>query len=181
MALSNNASTKEVMDTFEQINNKIIARGGAQTITPGTSNKILNAGYYSGDITVAGDGNLIASNIRSGKNIFGVVGTLVEGKRYATGIVTASRKYISTGGANYGDGYTFNLNLPFIPSVILYGIESTDEAVYLKKVCTIIKSMKFNVGPSYIIDNGNNLTLVYEKIRVGESLTSVNIKWLAYE
>ena len=50
-------------------------RGGAQTVTPGTSNKTLNAGYYSGNITIAGDADLVAANIVSGKNIFGVAGS----------------------------------------------------------------------------------------------------------
>ena len=57
------------------ISGTMVNRGGAQTITPGTSNKTLNAGYYSGNITVAGDADLVAANIVSGKNIFGVTGT----------------------------------------------------------------------------------------------------------
>lgn len=58
---------------------------GAQTITPGTSNIVKPAGIYDGAITVLGDADLIASNIKSGVNIFGVVGSLIEGKRMATG------------------------------------------------------------------------------------------------
>ena len=55
-------------------------RGGARTITPSTTNQTLSAGYYSGNITVAGSGNLIAGNIRSGINIFGVNGSLKDYK-----------------------------------------------------------------------------------------------------
>lgn len=47
---------------------------GAPTITPGTTDQILQAGYYSGG-TVKGDANLIAANIMSGKMIFGVTGS----------------------------------------------------------------------------------------------------------
>ncbi len=49
---------------------------GAQTITPGTSAKYVEAGrYLSGRQTIAGDANLTAANIVKGKSIFGVAGT----------------------------------------------------------------------------------------------------------
>ena len=53
----------------------------AKTITPGTASQIaVSSGYYTGgNITVAGDSNLVAKNIKSGVSIFGVSGTLVEG------------------------------------------------------------------------------------------------------
>ena len=48
----------------------------AQTITPGTSNKTIASGQYlTGTQTIKGDSNLVASNIKSGVSIFGVVGT----------------------------------------------------------------------------------------------------------
>ena len=50
---------------------------GAQTITPGTSAKYVEAGrYLSGRQTIAGDANLIPANIAKGKSIFGVAGNL---------------------------------------------------------------------------------------------------------
>ena len=64
-----------INSTGETITGTMTNRGGAQTVTPGTSNKTLNSGYYSGNITVKGDANLVASNIVSGKSIFGVSGT----------------------------------------------------------------------------------------------------------
>ena len=51
---------------------------GAQTITPGTSNKTIASGtYLTGAQTIAGDADLVADNIKSGVNIFGVTGTYV--------------------------------------------------------------------------------------------------------
>lgn len=48
----------------------------AQTITPGTSNKTIASGrYLTGTQTIKGDSNLVADNIKSGVNIFGVAGT----------------------------------------------------------------------------------------------------------
>ena len=64
-----------INSTGQLVTGTMANRGGAQTVTPGTSDKTLNAGYYSGNITIAGDADLVAANIVSGKNIFGVTGT----------------------------------------------------------------------------------------------------------
>lgn len=53
-------------------------RGAGGTVTPGTSNQTKDAGYYSSPITILGDGDLVPGNIRSGINVFGVAGTVVE-------------------------------------------------------------------------------------------------------
>lgn len=48
----------------------------AATITPSTSNQTIAAGtYLTGVQTIAGDADLIATNIKSGVQIFGVTGT----------------------------------------------------------------------------------------------------------
>lgn len=48
----------------------------AQTITPTTTEQTVNGNVFlTGAITVAGDANLLAENIKSGVTIFGVTGT----------------------------------------------------------------------------------------------------------
>lgn len=48
----------------------------AQTITPTTTDQTVNSNVFlAGAITVAGDANLLAENIKSGVTIFGVTGT----------------------------------------------------------------------------------------------------------
>lgn len=48
----------------------------AQTITPTTTDQTVNGNVFlAGAITVAGDANLLAENIKSGVTIFGVTGT----------------------------------------------------------------------------------------------------------
>lgn len=66
-----------------KITGSMVNRGSLGTITPGTSNKSYSAGYYNA-FTVAGDPDLIPSNILAGVNIFGIVGTAVE-KRLTAG------------------------------------------------------------------------------------------------
>lgn len=51
----------------------------ARTITPTTENIIISAGsYISGDQTILGDPDLVASNIVYGVNLFGIDGTAVQ-------------------------------------------------------------------------------------------------------
>jgi hypothetical protein len=58
----------------------------AETITPSTVNKTIASGQYlSGTQTILGDPNLIPSNILQGKNIFGVIGILAPGAKFAIG------------------------------------------------------------------------------------------------
>ena len=56
-----------------------LAFQSAKTITPSSASQIaVSSGYYTGgDVTVAGDSNLVAENIKSGVNIFGVNGNYV--------------------------------------------------------------------------------------------------------
>lgn len=79
------------------ITGTMINRGGATTVTPSTSTQTKYSGYYSGNITISGDADLVASNIRSGKNIFGVAGSLVEGRQFATGAASTTGWLTVTG------------------------------------------------------------------------------------
>ena len=58
-----------------------IAFQNAKTITPSTIDQVAVAtGYYTtGNVTVTGDSNLVADNIKSGTTIFGVAGTYEGG------------------------------------------------------------------------------------------------------
>ena len=56
-----------------------LAFQSAKTITPTTTSQVaVSSGYYTGGaVTVAGDSNLVADNIKSGVSIFGVSGSYV--------------------------------------------------------------------------------------------------------
>lgn len=64
---------------------------GAQTYTPKTVSQTISSGQYlSGNQTIQGDGNLVASNIKSGVSIFGVSGSYTGGVIYGQGEVSSS-------------------------------------------------------------------------------------------
>lgn len=96
---------------------------GAVTITPGTSNITIPAGYHNGSGYVAGDPDLIPANIKSGVSIFGVVGSLVLNPVNGTQQWTTPGSYSWTvpdgvyrimiafvGGGGGGAGTTYNNN-----------------------------------------------------------------------
>lgn len=69
----------------------------AATITPGTSNQTIAAGtYLTGAQTIAGDADLVASNIVNGVQIFGVTGNVVL-QNYYTGLSAPSSSLGSNG------------------------------------------------------------------------------------
>ena len=77
---------------------------GAQTITPGTTNKTIASGtYLTGTQTIKGDSNLVAANIKSGVSIFGVTGSLTSGITPAYVVQNGTRT----------DGSSYIIVLPF--------------------------------------------------------------------
>ena len=77
----------------------------AATITPTTTNQIINAGQYlTGAQTIQGDANLIPENIASGVSIFGVTGTHQGGSGTDTSDATATEADIVNGKTAYING-----------------------------------------------------------------------------
>ncbi|MFZ5650149.1 MAG: hypothetical protein ACOY4I_04755 [Bacillota bacterium] len=82
---------------------------GAVSITPGTVNQQIAQGYHDGGGVVLGDVDLVASNIKSGVNIFGVVGN-VQARGYATG----TGSFVDNG---YGNFKAIVSGLSFTPTM----------------------------------------------------------------
>lgn len=125
MALSENPTLEEIVNEIERLNNLILDRGGERIITPTTTNQILAKGNYKGDITVLGDDNLVSGNILSGKSIFGVQGSVVKGRKWASGTTnSSSNSYkLKFGSSTFGNEINCNLievnNLDFNPSIVI--------------------------------------------------------------
>ncbi|WP_253270880.1 tail fiber protein [Geobacillus thermocatenulatus] len=105
---------------------------GAITITPTTIDQTIPAGYHNGSGIVKGDPDLIPANIKQGVDIFGVVGTLVEGKRWASGTFTSSETTYTVSG------------LAFKPSIVLVYVNSINTARWMI-------SLIQRVTPSYAV------------------------------
>ena len=71
---------------------KQLTTQAAKTITPSTSSQtaVASGKYTTGAITVAGDSNLVAGNIKSGVSIFGVNGTYVGSGSGGTSVETCT-------------------------------------------------------------------------------------------
>lgn len=81
----------------------------AATITPGTSNQTIASGtYLTGTQTIAGDADLVAGNIKTGVEIFGVTGTY---SGLDTSDATATAADIVSGETAYVDGRMITGNL----------------------------------------------------------------------
>ena len=75
-----------------------IASQGAQTITPGTSDKTISSGkYLSGTQTIKGDSNLVAGNIKAGTSIFGVTGTYTSDATVGSGDIIVGKHAYANG------------------------------------------------------------------------------------
>ncbi len=117
---------------------------GTYNITPSASNRTIPAGKHSGSGVVYGDANLIAGNIKSGVNIFGITGNFAGGAQIASGSVWAtgvgSTFYIHTGVA--ATFYSITLNVGFTPKVVI-----AIDATYGSYSTTYQES--FTVAPAY--------------------------------
>lgn len=120
------------------------------TITPGTSQKtaVSSGRYTTGAVYVAGDSNLVASNIKSGVSIFGVSGSLASGGTiYNAGLV------YGTGSDSYEATFSVS-GLSFQPKAIFLSIydDGNSEEIYTTFVFatrdgTLIRGMSY-LSPS---------------------------------
>lgn len=98
---------------------------GAVAITPSTVQQTIQSGYHNGQGYVTGDPNLVAENILSGKSIFGVAGSLVLGKKFASGTAATitfanctTRNYVEVEASTSSFCIINITDLPFNPSII---------------------------------------------------------------
>ena len=74
-----------------------IKKKGSTTYTPGVNNQIINRGQYlDEDQTILGDGDLVAENIKSGVELFGVNGTYTsDANATASQILSGKTAYVN--------------------------------------------------------------------------------------
>lgn len=137
-----------IADTHVQLASKITgAKKTGISITPGTVNQEIPKGIYdTGDGTVLGDPDLISANIKSGINIFGVVGS--------SSVVDTSDATIATGDVlsgktGYKNGAKITGNIPskvaavITPSAVNQQIAAGQ---YLSGIQTIVGSANLSAS-----------------------------------
>jgi len=127
---------------------KQLTTQGAQTITPGTSNKTISSGrYLTGVQTIKGDANLVAGNIKSGVSIFGVAGS------YAGPEVVTDRLTLAPYELGWrSDTQDFSVQLTNIPSEILW-VDITIASM------AAIERASYNSSIEYIVSLHGNPSL----------------------
>ena len=154
-----------------------MADNGAVTITPGTTNQVIPAGKHNGSGYVAGDADLVASNILNTANIFGVQGSAIAGKRFASGTATSTSSTSVFKSAGINNDISCNSvtvsGLSFLPSIIILNIfDGMSECatiyrtngLYYAKVASVTTidsssdgaefAIKADVSPAYVNSGG---------------------------
>ena len=144
-----------------------VLKKSAQTYMPGVNNQTIASGQYlTGAQTIKGDANLLAGNIKSGVNIFGVIGSY-EGSGSSGGVavetctVTITSNCIDTYFyylSYYDGGYHFESS---------HGVNVTlNNVVCNSMIYVIYSSMSVAVSPIV----GNFLTVSYGFLYGGNSI-----------
>ena len=120
---------------------KQLTTQAAKTITPSTSSQtaVESGRYTTGAVTVAGDSNLVAGNIKSGVSIFGVAGSY-EGSSGGSG---------SGGGSIETCSVTISIDAPISSNITFY---YTNDSMEIANVALgMMGSSTINVAKNTII------------------------------
>lgn len=176
--------------------------GAGGTVTPGTTNQTKAAGYYSSAITISGSANLLAANIKNGVNIFGVVGTLVDGIKYATGVSSFQNSafpFTKVDGSSQNKYRLQVSGLAFKPRIVVITMESTvtiDNGLSPYPQATVYSETPTRSSAPYTgmstVTTGNGDRFIVEGTRAYVNntgfmlpieiyLTNINLTWYAFE
>lgn len=126
---------------------KQLTTQAGQTITPGTSNKTIPSGrYLIGTQIIKGDPHLVAENIKSGVNIFGVTGTHSGG--IDTSDATAEADDIISGETAYVNGAKITGTNPYEKSAT--DTEINNQADLISQIQTALEGKASGGGGSSI-------------------------------
>ena len=211
-ATTGTANTGQVLSgyTFNSANGigltGTIANKGATTYTPSTSNQTISAGQYlSGAQTILGDADLIASNIISSANIFGVQGSAtiasLGGYKRAKGSITWASyptasftftRSVCDGGLYSNTLIAFTITgLDFTPQFVYISYPPAWTTIY--RTNSVFGSTSwsseilihtFNTGGAdfYKVTNTSPVSVTYGSftLPVPGNNTNVPIEWVAY-
>ena len=186
------------MVTLEAIPSTYIGSGitkmSSSTYIPGSMNVMISSGtYLLGDLTIAGDSNLLAGNIASGKSIFGITGVVEHGpdsyfRMAIEGSANAAMLSMCSSASqirSYAFTNAYDIQKVSLPNCTYIGAYAFSGCEYLSRVslpsCT-------NIG-AYVFRSCSALSSVYIPLisNIGQyafegykSLTSISIPNCSY-
>ena len=160
-----------------------ITTQAAKTVTPSTSNQtaVASGVYTTGAITVAGDADLKAENIKSGVEIFGVTGTYqgTAGNTIKTGTTTSAT--ISTGLSSIKQFFIYKDSISATGLIHLnYNADSGTSYLYASAWSTSSYGTKtIKSGTTNATVSGGTLTLPSSTATSGGLSASTTYNWVA--
>lgn len=147
---------------------KQLTTQASKTITPTTSNQtaVASGRYTTGAVTVKGDANLVAENIKSGVSIFGVAGTLSGGVKTCKLNVIAYTAFCISYSALGDDGnifatqvyYSVDVTNAVCGSAVTFFGGDPDTMAWSVTNATLVKSSGY--GRTYQISNEEGASVV---------------------
>ncbi|GIP56175.1 hypothetical protein [Paenibacillus vini] len=148
-------------------------RGTINSIIPSTTIQSLPSGYYGGDIVVPAAPNMLPENIRKGMSIFGVAGTMVEGKQWAEGTYNTS----STG--SFSDVHVTGLS--FLPSVIVITDFRLNSYYYTAVYNAASSTANYAERGNRAVLDGTTYKVVHGEFRLKIRNDQTTVRWIAFE
>lgn len=146
----------------------------AKTVTPSTSDQtaVASGVYTTGDVIVVGDSNLVASNIKSGVSIFGVVGSY-EGSGGSSETVEAVTVGVSVP-ANTSCSFEVVQDGVVVPAgaVLPFAVSNT-WSLQKGSFCYIFPANPF-VDPTWTIKTSGDVELLANAVRTQCATFKVN-------
>jgi len=157
--LSGKTASTDAGDIVGTMPNKV---GSGTVITPSTVDQAIPQGYYGGTILdgkVSGDANLIPSNIKRGKTIFGVVGAASEDVSTWTYFASTTSNYTLPSGVSALVGITNGLM--YCAGTTVGNVRAYDKNGTLQKNLSVAGTLIY-VGADKFITLSGSTIYVYD-------------------